>query len=333
MLEQSPSSPTDSPSAASSPPDDDPPPGGLATRAQIDLESLGADDDATPAFQGKRLGLAFWIAVVWLVVLVLASVFADLLPLKDPNATFAGTSREGPSAEHWFGNDNIGKDVFSRTIYGARKSLGIAAAGQAIGFFVGGTVGMLAGYYRKRIEAVLTGGIDVLLAFPALILALILALFLAETEIPVLAQLAGSRTKALIWALGILSVPTIARITRAGVLVNTEREYVLASRTLGARDLRIMFREVLPNVLPAMLAFSLIGVSFLIIVEAALSFLGVGDLNEASWGVMINFGRAQLDDAPHAVFFPALFMFLTVLSINFIGDRLRQFYDVRESAL
>jgi peptide/nickel transport system permease protein len=117
------------------------------------------------------------------------------------------------------------------------------------------------------------------------------------------------------------------------VLVNAEREYVLASRTLGARNLRVMTREILPNVLPAMLAFSLIGVSFLIIVEAALSFLGVGDLNTPSWGVMINLGRANLDDAAHAVFFPALFMFLTVLSINYIGDRIRQYVDVKESVL
>lgn len=320
MLEQSPSVVTEDPEAPT----------------QIDLEGLLDEDGvegATREFQRKKLGFFFWAAVTWLVVLVLASVFADLLPLKDPNATFAGTFREGPSGEHWFGNDNIGKDVFSRTIYGARKSLGIAVSGQLIGLFFGGAIGLLAGYYRKRIEGVLTGGVDVLLAFPALILALILAIFLGETEIPVLKQIAGSPTKALIIALGILSIPTIARVTRAGVLVNTEREYVLASRTLGARNLRIMMREVLPNVLPAMLAFSLIGVSFLIIVEAALAFLGVGDLNQASWGIMINFGRDRLEEAPHAVFFPALFLFLTVLSINFIGDRLRQYFDVRESAL
>lgn len=303
---------------------------------QIDLEGL-LDDDAEvggdDVYQKKKLGFFFWAAVAWLVILVLASIFADLLPLKDPNATFAGTFREGPNGEHWFGSDNIGKDVFSRTIYGARKSLGIAVSGQLIGLVIGGTVGLLAGYYRSRIEAVLTGGVDVLLAFPALILALILAIFLGETEIPVLRQIAGSPTKALIIALGILSIPSIARVTRAGVLVNTEREYVLAARTLGARNLRIMLREVLPNVLPAMFAFSLIGVSFLIIVEAALAFLGVGDLNQASWGIMINFGRDRLEEAPHAVFFPALFLFLTVLSINFIGDRLRSYLDVRDAAI
>ncbi len=303
------------------------------------LSPAAVDDlvDETPAedtsYQRKKLGVFFWLAVAWVIGLVLASLFADLLPLKDPNDTFRGTSREGPSTAHWFGNDNIGKDVFARTIYGARKSLGIAFTAQIIGFVVGGSVGLIAGFYRKRIESVLTGALDVLLAFPALILALVLALFLAETDVPVLSFLAGSPTKAIIWALGILAIPTIARITRAGVLVNAEREYVLASRTLGARDLRIMTREILPNVLPAMLAFSLIGVSFLIIVEAALAFLGLGDLNTPSWGVMINLGRSDLDRAPHAVFFPALFMFLTVLSINYIGDRIRQYVDVKESAL
>jgi peptide/nickel transport system permease protein len=302
--------------------------------ASVDLEALSDDrSDESGVYQKKKLGPFFWVCVTWLVGIVLAAIFADFLPLKDPDKTFSGTFKQGPSAEHWFGNDNIGKDVFSRTIYGARRSLGVAVTAELIGFFIGGTIGLLAGYYRKRIEAVLTGGIDVLLAFPALILALILSIFLGGTELPVLRTIAGTPTKALIVALGILTVPTIARITRAGVLVNTEREYVLAARTLGARDFRIMVREVLPNVLPAMLAFALIGVSFLIIVEAALAFLGVSDVNQASWGVMITLGRDNLDDAPHAVLFPSLFMFMTVLSINYIGDRLRQFYDVREAAI
>ncbi|MEL6981190.1 MAG: ABC transporter permease [Actinomycetota bacterium] len=302
--------------------------------SQVDLEALLDDGlEEVNTYENKKLGLFFWVCVGWLVTLILAAIFADLLPLKDPDQTFRGTSREGPSAEHWFGNDNIGKDVFSRTIYGTRRSLGIALTSEFIGFIVGGSLGLLAGYYRKRIEGIITGGIDVLLAFPALILALVLSIFLGGTELPVLRTIAGTPTKALIVALGILTIPTIARITRAGVLVNTEREYVLAARTLGARDLRIMVREVLPNVLPAMLAFALIGVSFLIVIEAALAFLGVSDVNSASWGVMISLGRDNLDDAPHAVFFPALFMFMTVLSINYIGDRLRQYFDVREAAI
>ena len=146
--------------------------------ATTDLEAMLADPPADDdAYERRTLGVFFWVAVAWLVAIVLSSVFADLLPLKDPNETYRGTFRSGPSIAHWFGNDNIGQDVFSRTIYGARKSLGIAFTAQIIGFFVGGTIGLLAGYYRKRIEGVLTGALDILLAFPALILALVLALF------------------------------------------------------------------------------------------------------------------------------------------------------------
>lgn len=304
-----------------------------APRERVDFEALNEPSEPDSGYQKKKLGALFWAAVTWLAVLLFVAVFADLLPLRDPNKTFAGTSRQGPNREFWFGNDNIGKDVFTRTIYGARRSMLIAGTAEFIGFMLGGTVGLLAGYYRKRVEGLLMGGVDVLLAFPALILAMVLVLFLGDTEVPVLSTLAGSPTKALICALGILTIPTIARITRAGVLVSTEREYVLASRTLGARDLRIMVREVLPNVLPAMIAYALIGVSFLIIIEAALAFFGLSDLNQPSWGTMINLGRDQLDEAPHMVFFPALFMFLTVLSINYIGDRIRDYYDVREAAI
>lgn len=304
----------------------------IASDASVEI--LDAPERAEAGeYQKKKLGLFFWMSVGWMGLLLFAALFAGFLPIKDPNLVYAGTRLQGPSAEHWFGSDGIGKDVFSRTIFGARRSLGIAFTGELIGFVLGGAIGLISGYYRGRIEGFLTGGIDSLLAFPALILALVLALFLGETELPVLQQIAGSPTKALIISLGILTIPTIARITRAGVLVNTEREYVLASRTLGTRNLRIMFREVLPNVLPAMVAYALIGVSFLIIVEAALSFLGVGDLNQPSWGTMINFARDKMDDAPHAVFFPALFLFLTVLSINYIGDRLRDYFDVREAAI
>lgn len=304
------------------------------TGEQIDVEAIGETGLAPDhEYEAKRLGLFFWLCVGWLALLLTAVVFADLLPLKDPNQTFSGTFREGPTAEHWFGSDNIGKDVFARTIYGARWTLGISLTATLIGFVVGGLFGMLAGYYQGRIEGSITGGIDVLLAFPALILALIVSIFVGQTELPVLQEIGGSPNKALTIALGLLSIPTIARITRAGVLVNTEREFVLASRTVGARDLRIMVREVLPNVLPSMVAFALIGVSFLIIVQAALAFLGVGDLNQPNWGVMISLGRDQLDEAPHMVLFPSLFMFFTILAINYIGDRLREVGDVREGAL
>lgn len=292
----------------------------LGGELAVDAEAV-IGDDSEHAYQARTLGALFWFCVIWLVLLVLAAVFADLLPLKDPNQTFAGTSREGPTAEFWFGNDNIGHDIFSQVIYGARRSLGVSLSATAVGLLVGGAIGLIAGFYRGSLENFITSALDVLLSFPALVLALALVIFLGS----------GAVTVAL--ALAILSVPSIARVTRAATLVHSQREFVLASRTLGARNGRIMVREVLPNVIPSMLSFALISVAVLIVVEGALAFLGIGDPTEPAWGVMINNGRQSLDDAPHIVLFPAAFMFLTILSLNLIGDKLQEILDVREAKL
>lgn len=280
-------------------------------------------------YKGKALGIAFWLSVAWLVLLVLAAVFADLLPLKDPRETFRGVSRQGPSAEHWFGADNIGHDVFSRTIYGARRSLAVGTIATFVGLTVGGAIGLVAGYYRRSLDATLTALLNIILAIPALVLALALVAFFAPP---------GTTTpfEQTVWAtiaLSILAIPTIARVSRAQTMVWTDREFVLASRTLGARNLRIMLREILPNILPAMFSFAFVGIAVLIVVEAALAFFGVGDVSGVSWGIMIQNGRSQLDRAPHMVLFPSLFMFITILSLNFIGDRVRDVLDVREGGI
>ncbi|MDY7106093.1 MAG: ABC transporter permease [Actinomycetota bacterium] len=315
MLEQSPS-----PNATGVRSDEDSEFADPASEAGMDAEAIEALD-AEHVYQGRKLGILFWCCVGWLVVLGLAAIFADLLPLKDPSAAFAGTSRNGPSAEYWFGNSNIGADIFSQVIYGARRSLGVSFSATAAGLLVGGAIGLTAGFYRGSLESFITSALDVLLSFPALVLALALVIFLGQ----------GAPTVAL--ALAILAVPSIARVTRAATLVHSQREFVLASRTLGARNGRIMVREVLPNVLPAMFSFALINVAVLIVVEGALAFLGIGDATEPAWGVMINNGRASLDEAPHIVLFPALFMFLTILSLNLIGDKLQEILDVREAKL
>jgi peptide/nickel transport system permease protein len=280
-------------------------------------------------YKGKKLGFFFWASVVWLVVLVAAAVFADLLPLKNPNQTFRGVSREGPSAEHWFGADNIGHDVFSRTIYGARTSLAVANVATVAGLTIGGLIGLVAGFYRRALDTALTAVLNILLAIPALVLALALVAFFAPPG-------TASSMEQTIWAtiaLSILAVPTIARVARAQTMVWSDREFVLASRTLGARNLRIMVREILPNILPAMFSFAFVGIAVLIVVQAALAFFGVGDVSGVSWGIMIQNGRSQLDRAPHMVLFPSLFMFITILALNFIGDRVRDVLDVREGGI
>lgn len=297
------------------------------------LDDLGLEEKPPPpeedTYQRRRLGVLFWASVVWLVLLVLAAIFADLLPLKDPNATFRGVARSGPSAAHWFGADNIGHDVFSRTIFGARRSLSVAAIATLVGLTVGGAVGLVAGFYRRRLDGAIAAVLNIMLAIPGLVLALALVAFFAPPG-------SATPTQQTIWAtvaLSILAVPTIARVARAQTMAWADRDFVLASRTLGTRNLRIMTREVLPNILPAMFSFAFLGLAVLIIVEAALAFFGVGDVSGVSWGIMIQNGRAQLDKGPHMVLFPSLFMFLTILGLNVVGDQLRGRFDVRESGI
>ncbi|MGP4030136.1 ABC transporter permease [Actinomadura sp. 3N407] len=279
--------------------------------------------------EARGPGLWFRVSAAWLVVLVLAAALADLLPLKDPAATFRGVSRDGPSAEHWFGADGIGHDVFSQTIHGARRSLAVATVATIAGLVVGGALGMVAGYYRRALDTAIVALLNVMLSIPGLVMALALVAFFAPPG-------TASPQRQTVWvaiALAILAVPAIARVARAQTMIWAEREFVLVSRTMGARDLRIMLREVLPNVLPAMVSFAFVGLAVLIVVEAALAFFGIGDVTGVSWGLMIHNGRAQLDEAPHTVLFPSLFMFLTVLALNVLGDRLRDKSDTRERGI
>ncbi len=274
----------------------------------------------------KPLGIVFWLAVGFLGLLVFAAIFADVLPLKGFDDTFAGTAKDGPSGSHWFGNDGAGRDIFSRVIYGAQVSLMVAAIGAAVALFIGGMIGMSAGYYRGRVDTLITTFTDGTLVIPPLILALSLILFLDSN--------ASRRVAILIVVFVLLSIAPIARVVRASTLVWSEREFVLAAKTIGARNGRIMFREVLPNVAPALISYSLIIMANLIVVEGAVAFLGLSvPPPTPTWGDMINKGRTDLDVAAHISLFPAVTMFLTVLALNFVGDKLQERYESRESVL
>jgi peptide/nickel transport system permease protein len=280
-------------------------------------------------YRKRKLGVLFWISVAWLVLLLFGAVLADLLPLKDPNRTFSGVARNGPSAEHWFGADNIGHDVFARTVYGARRSLAVAVIATLVGMVIGAALGLISGYYRRFLDTVIMAFVNVLLAIPALVLLLALVTFLAPPD-------KASPFRQTFWVtltLALIVIPGIARITRGSTMVWSDRDFVMASRTLGARNKRIMFREVLPNVVPAMFSFAFTLVAVLITAEAALAFFGVGDVSGVSWGLMIQNGRSQLERAPHMVLFPALFMLLTIFALNFIGDSVRTRFDVREAGI
>ena len=276
--------------------------------------------------RAKPFGFVFWVAVVFLVALTLAAIFAEVLPLKGPAQTFAGNNRAGPSREFWFGNDGAGRDIFSRVIYGAQVSLMVAAVGATLALLVGGMIGMAAGYYRRRVDNLITTFTDGTLVIPPLILALSLILFLDSD--------AQRRVAILIVVFVLLSIAPIARVVRASTLVWSEREFVLAAQTIGARNGRVMFREILPNVAPALISYSLIVMANLIVVEGAVAFLGLSvPPPTPTWGDMINKGRTDLDVAAHVSLIPATTMFVTVLALNFVGDKLQEHFEPRESVL
>lgn len=302
----------------------------VAAETTADMAGIVAPaSEPDEAYRRRRLGVGFWLAVTWLVGIVVAAALADFLPLKDPNQTFSGVSRTGPSAAHWFGADNIGKDVFSRSIYGARRSLTVAFLSTAIGVVVGSVLGLISGFYRRGVDLATSALFNVILSIPPLVLLLTLISFLA----PPGKASPTAQTAWVILGLAILVTPSVARVTRAQTMVWSDRDFVLASRTLGAHNKRIILREILPNVIPAIVSFALIGLAALMLAEAALAFFGVGDVTGVSWGLMIQNGRSQLDQAPHMVMFPALFMSLTIFSLNFVGDGLRARSEVKEGAI
>jgi len=191
-----------------------------------------------------------------------------------------------------------------------------------IGVTIGGALGMLAGYFRGRFETLVVGSMDVLLAFPPLILALAVTAYLGQSLLN------------LTCILGVLGIPAFMRVARAATLTLARREFVIAAQALGATHARILLRELLPNVFLPLVAFFLLGVAVFIVVEGALSFLGLGVPPPiSSWGSMIGEGRESLDVAPSLAFIPAITMFLTVLSFNLVGDTLRALTDPRQGAL
>ena len=270
----------------------------------------------------RRMGAAFTLAAGWIVLVVLVAALADVLPIHSPTDIDFLSKRAPPSAEHWLGTDNLGRDELSRLIYGARISLTVGLLAPVIGVTVGGFLGLVAGYFRGRFEALVVGGVDVLLAFPPLVLALAVTAYI------------GQSVGNLVLVIGVLGIPAFTRVARAATLSLAQREFVVAARTLGATHARILIRELLPNVALPLLAFFLLAVAVTIVVEGALSFLGLGVPPPApSWGIMIGEGRESLDIAPRLAFMPAAAMFLTVLAFNTVGDTLRALTDPRPGTL
>lgn len=296
--------------------------------------------EVEPAPRRKRrlpkFGVLF--AMLFLGTLIFLMIFADWLPfMRGPDTkvrvdgVLQSQYKQGPGWLAWWGTDGNGFDVFSRCIYYARNSLTIGLSSTAIGLFVGGLLGIVAGYFRGRVDRVVSILIDCLLSIPALVLAVMLVRRLDVIKVDIGWLDWMTRKWQIILTLSILAIAPLARIVRAQTLALREREFVTAARSLGSTSSRILVREILPNLVPAMVTVAATGLGILIAAEGALAFLGLG--LEESWGFMIDANRRRLEKAWWATVFPCLMLFFTVLSFNLIGDRLARRFDIREAAV
>lgn len=274
-------------------------------------------------FKAKGIGIGGWLSIIWLVLVTFMAIAGPYLPwIPDPKNDVGDLRLGWFATGHVFGTDGSGQDVFSLVVHGARNSMIIGVFSVFFGFLIGGVLGVVAGYFKGRIGGVLGGVTDILLAYPQLVLALSVVTFL------------GNSVYWVTVALAIVSTPLLARISRAATLTWSEREFVVAARAQGAKHGRVMIREILPNVLPAMVSIALLGIAVVIVAEAGLAIIGAGvNPDTITWGNIIESGRSDLTDAPNIVLAPSLVIFLTVLALNYLGDVLRAKFDVRESAL
>lgn len=335
------------------------------TESATESSGTGVDAPAAaapaPAGKRRRRGVVTrWLATIWLVALTFTAIGASWLPyvkhscdqyedatkcsthvkssplvLEKPPvwATFSDSALPTfPGAEErvgWFGTDSNGFDIFARAMFGARNSLLIGGLSIVFGLLIGGFLGLVAGYKGGKVDSVIDTIMNVLLAFPALLLAIFLVGFFTDSS-------ADSAKNRSIWpiilALVVLSIPPLTRLVRANTMMYAQREFVVAARSLGAGGPRILFKEILPNVVPAMVTFALTGMAVLIVAEGALAYLGLSvNAPNPTWGSMIFGGQKKLETAWWISIMPAATMFITVLSINLLGDVLAERFRIREA--
>ncbi|MEZ5296945.1 MAG: ABC transporter permease [Ilumatobacteraceae bacterium] len=296
------------------------------------------------AQQKREWDVVFWLSVAWLAILVVFVVLGSanpLVPEIERNADLINAQPEltnfwkdscNPEEQRCgrddlvvggiFGNDDRGRDVLATTVDGGRISVFIAVTVTAIGIVVGGTLGLLAGYLKGSVDIVVQIIINVTLSVPALLLVIFIVV------------VRGRSIWNVILAVSLLAIPALARIVRASTLQVADREFVKAAQVLGVKKGSILFREVLPNVMPTMISFAFLTTGIILVAEGGLAFLGLSvESPSITWGRIISDGRADFRVAPHVVMAPATVLFLTVLSLNLVGDKLLKRYDVREAGL
>jgi peptide/nickel transport system permease protein len=294
-----------------------------STTARADATGAAAGSLQRPPARGSTLGRRLRtsrqvrIGATILGVLLFVALFAPLLTWHSPAQPNIQERNALPSRVHPFGTDNLGRDIYSRVVFGSRVSLRIGLISVGIAFSCGVTLGLLAGYY-SRVDNLIMRTMDVLLAFPGLLLA-----------IAILGALGPSLTNAMI-AVGIAATPAFVRISRSAVLRVRSQEYVDASRAIGATDGRIVLRHVLPNISSEVIVTTTLNMASAILAASVLSFLGLGAQPPTpEWGAMVFVAKDYLDIAPHIALFPILAIFVTVLGFNFLGDGLRDALDPR----
>lgn len=251
-----------------------------------------------------------------LLFFVIIAIFAPLIATHDPREADVTTRLEGWSPDHYFGTDGVGRDIFSRIIYGSQISLKIGLVAMTLSISAGAMLGMLAGYYGGWLDNVIMRVMDMMLPLPSILLAMV-----------IVAILGTSLTNAII-AVSIVYIPQYARILRASVLKIREQDYVTAARVIGASDFRILWNAILPNCVAPLIVQSTLGMGEAILVAAGLSFLGLGaEVGEPEWGAMLNENRQLVRRAPWTVMTPGVAIFLTVLGFNLLGDALRDVLD------
>lgn len=260
------------------------------------------------------LGLAI------LIVLVLCAVFADVIADYETKVVAQNIANrlKGPSAEHWFGTDEFGRDIFARIIHGSRVSLVVGLISVSVSLIVGGCLGAFAGFYGGKIDNVIMRVMDIFLAVPSTLLAMTIVAALGSSLINVML------------AIGISGIPNYARIVRAAVMSVKDQEFVESSRAIGASSMTTIFREIIPNCMAPIIVQVTLSVASAILSTASLSFIGLGvQPPDPEWGAMLSGGRNFLRDAVHLTLFPGLAIVITILALNLLGDGLRDALDPR----
>ncbi|PWL18906.1 ABC transporter permease [Falsochrobactrum shanghaiense] len=273
--------------------------------------------NAFRAFLG-RLNLSTWFGIVLVAALILCAIFAPLLATHDPNAQNILLYLSPPSAENILGTDQFGRDIYSRLLFGARYSLTIGFLAIVVALIIGSVIGMVAGYAGGRIDIILMQIMDVVLAFPSLILGLALV------------ALMGATLTNIVIAIAFTAIPAFARIARAGVITQRNREYVQACHAMGFSNSRTLFRHILPAILPEIMVMASLWMATAVRTEASLAFIGLGLAPPTpTWGGMVREGFDNILSSFHLALFPSIAILILVLALNLIGDGLRDAIDPR----